>query len=818
MKNGILVLLFFLLFNCSDQDSTALPILSYVPENAFLIVKIENHEAFKNTIENNDFLSDLATSTTYNSILEKVQYLKYLSPKSESILALTQTSDNQFEFVYVTDQTADLINLDSIQNKTVESIAFANATFDRYTIEDIPFYSLVANQKAIFSSSKILLEQLEGKFTTQQPETLKKLYTIANENKPASIFINLNNSNSLISTIAKENSKMMVSGFSDWISLDLKPNQKNLNLSGVSIANDSTWNYIDLFANTKPLPNLTASFAPAQADAILSYTFENYATFAKNQELALRTVSPVDPPLNSVEEIGFIYMKGERAILLNTYGAEGISEYLVSQNTGVIEYQGQEILEFRDHDFLNSRFAPLVKDYKANFCVILKNAFVFSEEQDMLRTIIRNYKNEATFSNTSVFKTLNEEIAKESSILFVSNSKNVEKILKEDFSTAFSNDLKKIKLSDYGLAAQSIADKNFYHTNIVIQKIKNETNSTTGVSHLFKLNLDADMATNPQFVTNHNTGRKEVIVQDQNNMLYLISSTGKVLWKKQLGSLIQGEVKQVDLFKNGRLQLAFTTNNQFMILDRNGKEVEKFTHTYQGGNLNSLAVFDYDKQKNYRFVVTQGEKTFMYNSKAEIVKGFKYIKAAQPILAAPKHIVLGNKDFLVFKLKGGSLKILNRVGDVRIPVNEKIDFSDNEVFKYKNKFAVTDKKGVLYQIDLTGKLTKTNFNLSNDHGMAATDNTLVLMNDNILTIKGRKIELDLGVYTQPQIFYLYNKIYVSVTDLQNEKTYLFDSQAKPIKNFPIDGSSKIDLEDIDENKDLELLVKENKNSLIVYKM
>jgi len=141
------------------------------------------------------------------------------------------------------------------------------------------------------------------------------------------------------------------------------------------------------------------------------------------------------------------------------------------------------------------------------------------------------------------------------------------------------------------------------------------------------------------------------------------------------------------------------------------------------------------------------------------------------------------------------LKLLNRTGDVRIRVNEKIDFSENEVFQYKNKFALTDKKGVLHQIDLNGKHTKTNFNLSNDHGMATTANTLVLMNDNILTIKGKKVELELGVYTQPQIFYLYNKVYVSVTDLQN-----------------------IDLEDIEKNKNLELLVKENRTSLVVYKV
>jgi hypothetical protein len=285
-----------------------------------------------------------------------------------------------------------------------------------------------------------------------------------------------------------------------------------------------------------------------------------------------------------------------------------------------------------------------------------------------------------------------------------------------------------------------------------------------------------------------------------------------------LSSLIQGEVKQVDIFKNGRLQFAFTTNNQLMLLDRDGNEVKKFTKTYEGGNLNPLAVFDYEKKKNYRFVVTQAEKTFMYDKEAKIVRGFKYTVAEHPIITAPKHIVISNKDFLVFKLKDGSLKLLNRVGDTRLKVSEKINFSDNEVYKYKNKFALTDQKGVLHLIDLKGKISKSNFNLSNDHGMATTENTLVLMNDNVLTIKGKQVALELGVYTKPKIFYFKNKIYVSVTDLQNEKTYLFDSQAKPISNFPVQGSSANDMAYIGKSKTLELVTKYDNNSLSVYRI
>ena len=92
------------------------------------------------------------------------------------------------------------------------------------------------------------------------------------------------------------------------------------------------------------------------------------------------------------------------------------------------------------------------------------------------------------------------------------------------------------------------------------------------------------------------------------------------------------------------------------------------------------------------------------------------------------------------------------------------------------------------------------------------------MNDNTLTIKGKKTELDLGVYSKPHIFYINNKIYVSVTDIQNQKIYLFDSNSDPIQNFPVYGTSAIDLADIDNDKKLELVAKDLENSLIVYRI
>lgn len=45
-----------------------------------------------------------------------------------------------------------------------------------------------------------------------------------------------------------------------------------------------------------------------------------------------------------------------------------------------------------------------------------------------------------------------------------------------------------------------------------------------------------------------------------------------------------------------------------MILDRNGKVVPPFNKNFKGQALGPLAVFDYDNNKEYRFVFTQGKK------------------------------------------------------------------------------------------------------------------------------------------------------------------------------------------------------------------
>lgn len=812
------ILLFFslvLLVCCTSKKKETLPIITYVPDNASIILKINDFSSLKSEIKNNTFLKKVQKTKPYTSINQKLAALNYLQPNSESILAISETKADNFEFLFITKKDSSLLNLDNLKDKTVETITSNEKQFTKITLTENVIYQYEINNYCFISSTESLLHTIKEQPSNTINPSFQKIYEAAGTTTSATLFINTEKSNSLLKTITAKDSGFNLSGFSDWLSLDIGITQNLIHFSGIGIAKDTLKRTANLFKNTKAIQNKTPLYTPQNASSLLSYTFEDYNNFNKNRRNYLNETITKDSLCNAVEELGVIYLNKKKAVVLLTHGSDALSQHINAIKKSSLPYNGNEILEIQNSNFLNNNFTPLITDYTPKYCAVLENNYVLSKDLQTLKTILDSFNNGKTFDKTPIYKNTMDVLGSESSVLFISKSNGAEQFISKELSNNFLADFKKAKLSDYGFAGQIVADNSFFHANFSIQKVKKAVKNNT-TSAQFTVQLDNDILTNPQFVTNHRTFQKEIVIQDQDFNLYLISNKGKVLWKKQLKGQIQGKVEQVDIYKNGKLQLAFTTDNQFLILDRNGKEVLPFNKPFEGGNLNPIAVFDYDKNKDYRFLITQGQKTFMYNNKGNIVKGFKFTSASSPILKAPKHFRINRKDYLVFMLENGDLKILNRTGKERIRGFKRIDFSNNEIYLYKNKFSITDKKGTLHQIDTKGKVTKTNFNASINHNIDATSKTLALMDENTLNIKGKKVTLAIGVYSKPKIFYLNDKIYVSVTDLQNQKTYLFDSNAKAISGFPVYGSSIIDLDDVDNKKKPEIIVKDTDNSLVLY--
>ncbi len=802
-----------LLFACNRSEKSTLSLSGAIPKDAAMVLKINNLAALKRELKNNDFAQPFLKSENNSGLFRGLKALDDLDSENEGMLVMIPSDHDSLQYIYITPAQGFNIAQDSLSPLKRTTISVQGTALNAYSRKNNRIYTApFGNLQYVCADSSLLAKTINSIPENTPNKGLKALFKTSASGKSASLYIN---SRKVDSSARDSTDRPKWSEIASWTGLDLNAPQSLLQWSGVGIVKDSAQAFLSLFANTQPVINTLATLAPEEADGLLSISFSDYSVFATNQKAQLPNANTFNTLLQTVEEVGIVFKGRNKAILLNTYGGSALSEFLAENRTSVYEYQGKEVGIVNKLPLLENAFPSFIKDFKITYYTILDNAFIFCESKSFLESIIRNINSEQTFDTSTAYGSAKTELAEASSLLFVANNKTLESVLNEYLPTSLIENYRAAKIPDHVVAFQVVADRSFYHLNAFLKR-KSRVRKRNAVSPLFTVQLDAPLATVPQFVTDHRNDKKEIVVQDNENNLYLISAEGKILWKKALEGRVQGRIEQIDLYKNGRLQLAFTTNNQFLVLDRNGKEVAPFNKSFSGAALNPLAVFDYENDRNYRFVVTQGTDIKMFNGKGTIVKGFTYTKAESAILYPPKHFRVGSRDFVVFMLADGTLKILNRTGSTRVSVSEKIEFSENEVYLNNNRFIVTDKTGTLFAVDTKGKITKTRLNLNEDHGIDATSKTLSVMNDNELSIKGNKASLDLGVYTKPRIFYIYDKIYVSVTDIQTQRAFVFDSNAILFPNFPVYSSSSIDLTDIDNDRSIEIVGKFEENSLIVY--
>ncbi len=811
-------LFFLFLSGCIKEKKANHTLSRFVTENTAMVFEINDLSFLKDSLAANDFVTELTNFPNYQRIKKLIGFLKYAPDDSPGLLLFFQNDKDSLDVFYATNYNPDFFRMDSLIAKTVELLPIGKDTIAHYEVEGTQLYSKVINNHVLMGSSKeVLLTAGTKDLALRTDLSFEKPYQSSDKTKTATLFLNANKSEHLLSVFFKSLANLNTSSFKNWTAFDWVGGKNHIGLNGVGMFNDSLKNPINLFKNTEPLPNTTPLFAPKKSDAILSYSFENYSTFAKNQQHYLELSSPLDSPFSAVEEIGFIYLNSESALLLNTHGTENIADFLVGIRKKATDYQGNIILELSKTDFLNTSLRPIVVDFEANYATILENAFVFSKTKNILQTIISDYKKDNTFIKNPGYQEVLKKSVSAATLLSISNAKHLKKTLRDQLTKTNAEHLEKTKISDYTFTTQIVADGNYFHSNVSALQT-NGAQSDGSTNEIVKMTLEQPLAATPKFVLNHLNKKNEIIAQDINNTLYLFSINGELLWKKELKSKIQGAIQQVDIFKNGRLQLAFTTVNEFLVLDRNGNEVALFNKSYKGTPLNPLAVFDYDKKREYRFVVTQGENIFMYDRKGKIVRGFKYTKAEKPIRDAPEHFVIGNKDYLAFLLEDGTFKAFNRRGEPRVSAKEKLNLSNNPLRLHKGKFTVTDKQGKLCQIDPKGNVKRIGLGLDEFHTMDATTRVLVYLNENILSINGKKTELDLGAYTRPQIFVIANKVFIAITDLQNQKVYVFDEQSKLFPNFPLYGNSTVDLVKLNDTDGLGLVTQLEDNSLAVYRL
>lgn len=183
---------------------------------------------------------------------------------------------------------------------------------------------------------------------------------------------------------------------------------------------------------------------------------------------------------------------------------------------------------------------------------------------------------------------------------------------------------------------------------------------------LWSITLGRPLARGPWLVTDHLSRTKQILVQDDQHTIALVSCTGKVLWKRTLDGPVLGDVQQVDRFKNGKLQMLFNTAARLYLIDRNGKDVAPFPISLPEQASAPLSVFDYEGRKEYRVLVPSVEARLLnYGLDGRPVDGWSPPRTPATCKVPVQHLRLRGKDYLVLVDNSGRVSVLDRRGEKR---------------------------------------------------------------------------------------------------------------------------------------------------------
>ena len=801
---------FFL--GCAPEVPEEATPLDLIPGSSSALVKINDPEQFRADYRNNPLLKALLGSLKETTWMSSLPEMLALDPPPGTISAFGGDG-----------YTGEWLLIIPPPNGPAQGVAVEGSATDSSLVQE-PIWQLPDSTGAIFreyrgiglvGSSKEFVEAAISN-AHNPPVGLGKALRASNPLAEASIFLppdpyqNASSDTEALSGIDPT-----------WSVFDVLSSPGSLSLQTMDTGQEGTAPGEDLLRGQPVLPlQKVAGIIPETASSWVSYSLQRPGQFRLQQETFLGKTLPDSDLLESVEQLSLVEWERSILLIIHSLNTPVMEEELGPFRGEALEFQGNLVYPISDNELLRETFVPLLDGLpKAAYYCAFEDAFVFSESLEAMQALISHKNRNATYDQTAAFQKLRPSIAATSNTLLISENPKNSRLLKDTLiAGTLREGILNVLPENYTVATQLNLDRGFTLRSLQFVDPGMGGEDTPRVRETFTVSLSAAVANRPQFLINHRSGDMDLAVQDAEHVLYLFSSTGELFWKKELPGPIQGEIHQVDLFRNGRLQMAFTTDTQLIVLDRDGKDVAPFPRNFPGGNLGPLALFDYENNRNYRLVVTQGARVFMYDSQGEDVKGFKFRDAGSPVISIPVHVRFGSRDYLVFQLENGELRILNRVGDTRIRVRERFDFSNNPVRAYREGFAFTDRKGDLIRIDTRGRVNRTPLNLNPDHGMDATSRTLALMDDNRFRVKSNRQELELGVYTRPRIFYLFDIIYVAVTDLQSQQVYLFRSTAAPVSGFPVEGSGLADMADMDNDRSPELATPYRNKQVRVYSL
>ncbi len=748
--------------------------------------------------------------------------------------------------------------------------------------EGAPYYLSFYEGILLLGKSTILIEnslrQLRTKFSLLEDKVFAQLYKTSGNNTHANAFINFSYFPDLLRPTFNQNSKTSIDvlrNLSDWAELDINLYKSNTLING--FINSSNQNKLyKLFKGINPNSSRITEVIPDNNICLLSYSYDssqklkqNYIDYLNTENKGSTIKTKIEDlnldlqfneAINKVfsiieEEFALVFdnaiqqsVKTHTCFIAKTKSKSKTQDLISKLNSQSIEpYSYYEIDSESRHPIYKNKAASIIpyllelycKHVPSKYYTYIDNYIVFSDTEKSLHSFIYHNVLNKTLNENDHYRNFTENFSYKDNIFIYCKPSELSSIFEtqSNFSILNPNKEQKKTLNEfYGLGIQIANNNELFYTNISFQHNPMQSKEPQTI---WQSGLDSTVNKKPTLVLNHYTKEKEILVQDNANKLYLISNSGRVLWKKQIEEPILSEIHQIDYYRNNKLQYLFNTANKIYLLDRNGNNVDKYPILLANQATNGLALFDYDNNRNYRiFIACSDFNTYVFNKSGKKITGWKFNKSEGIISKPIQHFRVQGKDYIVFSDDKRNY-ILNRKGQERVKIKNDFITNNNSLFYLEinngepylltsdrncNARKINLNTGVTSQVELISSNDKHQFIASNIDKSQSLEYILLTKNNlmvfNNTGSKLFKTSIDGNILPQADIYQFssVNKK-IGVYDNQNHQIFLYNNNGSIYKDFPLSGKSRFSIGFLEQNStDFNLIVGGENNFLYNYKV
>ncbi len=816
--------------------------------------ELEKHEIFQLFRNNANFV---------DSIIKNNPVAAEIFGNRRMYISIHMQAENYMEYLYCI--ALEKVNMKEKLDEVIRAVCSEDAIYRNFEYgnsivtsvkkseNDSAFYYTQHHGIFIASYSLLLTEsaidQLNKGGSMLKDPLFVKAVESAGKNVEVNVYVNYARFPAYMQLFLKSENSSSLETFSklaEWSELDMNLRPEGVMLNGFTYQNDTAAHYLNLFKVQQPqkaefptvLPANTATFLFFGINDILSFyddykehlkkikDLERYETEVKNIntaydidiELSMFSwmgnefgMCITEPKTTSFSENTYAVFKARRAELASELLAGLVKSLSVKQGEAEQEiYQEYTITNINLPEVLPRLFGSTFEQMQQTYYTIIGDYIVFGNNMQAVKNYIDYYVADKTLGKDVYFASFSENLSSTFNVFAYSNPSRSLNIVDSYANHETSQNLNKSEETIRkfeGIAVQMSSNGSAFYTNVYL---KYNADYSGTKANVFEARLDTTVSGRPLFLKNSFSGENEVFVQDDANTIYLISSMGTILWKRSIPEKINGSVYQVDAFKNGKLQILFGTTNFIYLVDRKGEDVEKFPLELESPATCPLSVFDYDEKRDYRlFAACKNKKVYCYDAKGEIVKGWNFKKTNETVSQPILHLRAGEKDFIVIAEDNGRINILDRKGNDKTKVKEKIPFAKNslQVFNTANpSVAVTDSTGKVYIIYMNGKVeTLSPKQFTSRHAFVYGDinsdktpelifsdlNELFVYNSKGETLFTHKFEHETKL--PPDIIETWDGKRLGAASASSSEVFIFTAEGSIEEDFPLAGSTLFDV-------------------------